>query len=188
MSKLFYNFAKKSARFVYNLLEYSNQLKIKIEGQFPEEPVLLALNHRHKFRLWFFGWKEKWADHLLVAYLPTDKPIHFAVQGKQYMKPFTRFILERLETFSTNHIRKGIKYLINGEIVAIFPQGEAHKIHENKYYKGAAFIAKKSCVDITPLKIETKNREITINILPQIKTPGKTLEQITQEIEKIYSD
>lgn len=188
MSELFYNVAKKSTRFVYNLLEYSNHLKIKIEGQFPKEPILLTFNHCHKFRFWFFGWKDKWADHLLAAYLPTDEIIHFAVQGKQYMKPFTRFILERLETFSTNHIRKGIKYARKGETVAVFPQGEAHRMYENKYYSGAAFIAKKGNVDITPLKIIRKEKEVTINILPKVKTSGKTLEEITQEIEKIYSD
>lgn len=187
MSKVFYNLTTTAIRCVYNALNYSNQLKIKIEGDFPQEPMLLAFNHCHKFKFWFFGWHEKWADHLLAAYLPTKRLIHFAVQGKQYMKPFTRFILERLETFSTRHVRAGIKYIKKGQTVAIFPQGEAHRLYDNKYYKGIAFIAKKGNADITPLKIENKKKEITIKILPQIKTKEKSLEQITQEIGNIYS-
>ncbi len=188
MSDFIYFGTRKAIRLTYKLLSSINYApKIKIEGQFPEEQSLLTINHGYKFKFWWRGWHEKWADHAVMGVIPTKRKIHFAVQGKQYMKPLTRFFLERLETFSANHIRKGIKYAKKGEIVAIFPQGEAHKLYENKYYPGAAFIAKEGNVDITPIKIESKRKEITINILPKIKTKDKTLEQITQEIGNIYS-
>ncbi|MFH0831771.1 MAG: 1-acyl-sn-glycerol-3-phosphate acyltransferase [archaeon] len=188
MSKLFYDITLDAIRATYGMLKPLNKLSIKVEGKFPEEPSLLTLNHFHKIRFWFFGWHNKWADHLLTAYLPTDKIVHFAVQDRQYMKPFTRFILERLETFPAKSVRKGIKYARKGEMVAIFPQGEAHKLYENKYYKGAAFMAQRGNVDITPLKISSKGNELIINILPKIASKGKTLEQLTQEIEEVYSE
>jgi 1-acyl-sn-glycerol-3-phosphate acyltransferase len=188
MSDWAYFGTRKVIRAVYALLKYSNNLDVKIEGTFPEEPTVLALNHQYKLRLWFFGWKEKWADHFLLGLFPTKRKIHFAVQNKQYMKPLTRFFLERIETFSTKDVRKGVRYAKNGGTVAIFPQGEAHRVHECKYYKGAAFIAKKGCVDITPVKLENQpGKKVSIKILPKIKTQGKTLEQITQDIKSIYS-
>lgn len=147
----------------------------------------MTFNHEHKLRFWFFGWREKWADHLLTAFIPKKGKIHFAVQGKQYMKPLTRFVLERLGTFSTRDIRKGINYLRKGETVAIFPQGEAHLVQKNKYYKGAAFLAQKGNTNLTPVKITAAYRRLHVSILPIIRTKGKTLEQITQEIQDTYS-
>jgi len=104
------------------------------------------------------------------------------------MKPFTRFLLERLETFSTKEVRKGIKYLKKGEAVAIFPQGEAHLMQKGKYYKGAAFIARRGNATITPVKISSSHNKVNISILPKITTNGKTLEQITTDIERAYSE
>ncbi len=188
MSNFFYFGTRKAIRLTYKLLSSVNHApKIKIEGQFPEEPSLLTINHCYKFRFWWRGWHEKWADHAVMGVIQTKRKIHFAVQGKQYMKPFTRFFLERLETFSANHVRKGVGYVEKGETVAIFPQGEAHKLYENKYHWGAAFIAINGNVDITPIKIESKNKDLYVRILPKIKTKDKTLEQITDEIKDIYS-
>jgi hypothetical protein len=187
MSDFIYFGTRKAIRFTYKLLSSINYApKIKIEGQFPEEPSLLTINHCYKFKFWWRGWHEKFSDHWLLSLIKTKRKIHFAVQGKQYMKPLTRFFLERLETFSANHIRKGVKYARGGETVAIFPQGEAHKLYEKKCHSGASFIAREGNVDITPIKIIREDKEITINILPQISTQNKTLEQITEEIEKIY--
>lgn len=188
MSDFIYFGTRNVIRAIYTFYKVSKKLNINIEGQFPEEPSLLTINHCYKFKFWWFGWHEKLADHAILGVIPTKRKIHFAVQGKQYMHPLTRFFLERLETFSANHLRKGVRYARKGETVAIFPQGEAHKMYENKYYDGASFIAKKGNVDITPLKIRREGRDITIKIPPKIKTSGKTLEQITQEIGEIYSE
>lgn len=189
MSDWFYFGTRQAVRTFYGLAKHlsRNKLEVIVQGSLPDEPTLLTVNHCYKARFWFFGWHEKWADHWLLLFIKTKRKIHFVVQDKQYMKPITRFILERLETFSAKEIRKGIRYARNGEIVAIFPQGEAHRMYENKYYEGTAFIAEKGFVDITPIKIENYNdKAVYLKFLPQIKTKGKTREQITQEIEKIY--
>ncbi len=191
MSDWFYFATRQAIRAFYGLAKHTsrNKLEIIIQGRLSDEPTLVTINHCYKARFWFFGWHEKWADQWLLSFIPTKRKIHFGVQDKQYMKPITRFILERLETFSAKEIRKGIYYARKGETVAIFPQGEAHKIYESKYYEGAAFIAEKGFVDITPIKIEKcYDKEVYVNILPQIKTKGKTREQITQEIKSIYLD
>jgi|GEM_PF-4040866 1-acyl-sn-glycerol-3-phosphate acyltransferase len=184
MSDWFYFTARKAIRLAYRVTNH----KINIEGEIPKKPTVLTVNHYHRIKLLFSG-QEKWADHLLLGFLPVGK-IHFAVQNKQYMKPTTRFCLERLETFSTKPIdvRKGIDYVRKGEIVAIFPQGEAHRMYENRYYKGAAFIAKKGNVDITPINVGSYSKKnLYLRILPPINTKDKSLEQITQEIKIIYS-
>ncbi len=145
--------------------------KVEVNGNIPQEPIILAINHKLKILvnplLQDRNKRTRWIDHLFVGALHPQK-IHFMVQNIRYMKPATRKYLEELETFSTSDIRKGLDYLLKGETVGIFPEGEAHKVEEQYFYKGVAWFSARSERGIVPVCISKNTRDINNILHPKL--------------------
>lgn len=178
--------------------------KVELNGIIPKEPVVLAINHKLKVLVNpFLRDKDKrmrWIDHLFIGALHPQK-IHFMVQNIRYMKYPTKKYLDELETFSTQDIRKGLDYLLDGETVGIFPEGEAHKLEEGQFYKGVAWLSARSKRKIVPVYISKNTKEINniihprlnnifIDYLSPIKPPEtankKELEKKVEEFKKVF--
>ncbi|MFH1249436.1 MAG: hypothetical protein V1660_04760 [archaeon] len=142
-------------------------------GEIPSEPVILAINHKLKVLVNpFLRDKDKrtrWIDHLFVG-AKYPKKVHFMVQDIQYMKLATKRYLERLETFSSNKIRQGLRYLDNGECVGIFPEGPAHLTEDRRMYWGIAWLSAHSKRKILPVYISKNSKDVNNVLHPKLNS------------------
>ncbi len=206
MSDSVYYSTTKTLKSAIDLMSYLPffGFKVEVRGNIPREPVVLAINHKLKVLVNPFlqdrNKRTRWIDHLFVGALHPQK-IHFMVQNIQYMKSFTKKYLDKLETFSTQDIRKGLDYLLKGETVGIFPEGEAHKTEEQYFYKGVAWLSARSKRKIVPVYISKDINEVNnilhpklsrifINYLPPLdppKTASKMeLEKRVEEFKNVF--
>lgn len=176
--------------------------KVHEEGEIPDEPLILAINHKLKVLVNpFLRDKDKrtrWADHFFIA-AKYPKKVHFMVQDSQFMKPTTRKYLEGLETFPAHNIRRGLEYLKNEETVGIFPEGQAHLMKEGILYKGAVWLSAMSEKKILPVYISKNSNKVNtvmhpalndiyINWLPPLNPPKSTSkEDLENKIEEFNS-
>ena len=169
MSNRYYFITTKTAEAIINLMSFVPYFGFKLEsrGDIPDEPVVLAINHKLKiFVNPFLSDKNKrtrWIDHFFIG-ADNNRKIHFMVQDSRYMKPFTKYCLDLVETFPAHNLKRGLEFSLKGETVAVFPEGQAHLIKGGIFHKGVAWLSAYSKKKIVPVYI-SKNSATVNNIL-----------------------
>ncbi len=206
MSDLAYYSTTRTLKSAVDLMSYLPffGFRVEVKGNIPKEAVILAINHKLKILVNPFlrdrNKRTRWIDHLFVSALHPQK-IHFMVQNIQYMKCHTRKYLEEVETFSTQNIKKGLDYLLKGETVGVFPEGEAHKAEEQYFYKGVAWLSAHSKRRIVPVYLSKNTKDINnilhprlnnifLDYLPPLEPPEtankKRLEEKVEEFKNVF--
>jgi hypothetical protein len=163
-----YNSTKNAINGLINFLSVTPLIGFKVyeEGNIPDEPVVIGVNHKLKVLVNLFlkdpNTRTRWIDHLFVGAKYPHK-VHFMVQDVQYMKSHTKKYLNSLEAFPAHDIRKGLDYLNKGESVGVFPEGQAHLMEPEMIYKGIAWLSARSKRRILPVYV-SKNSEKVNNI------------------------
>lgn len=173
MSDLIYNLRKNDIERIINVLSSIPYFgfDIKTRGEIPDEPLILAINHKLKILVNPFlkerDKRTRYIDHFFVG-VKYPKQIHFMVQDIQYMKPATRKYLEGIEALPVHDLRKGLEFLSKGETLAIFPEGEAHLMEEDKFYKGMVWLSAKSQKRILPVYVSKNSKEVNNILHPKL--------------------
>lgn len=121
----------------------------------------------------------------VVLTISCRRKMHFLAKDELFKIPFISFILRSAGTIAVKRgkpeasiIKKTIKHLRDGEIVAIFPQGTRKKaIDLDDHYRGVGLIALKSGAPIIPAIVEGTEKVYKKSFLslrfPKIKVTFK---------------
>ncbi len=107
-------------------------------------------------------------DPLLIA-LSINRPVHFLAKEELYRNPLLRFILQRTNMVAVKRglndrqaMRISLKYLNQGEILGVFPEGTRSKTAELlEFYDGAVYFAMKTGAPLIPAAIIGQYRWFT---------------------------
>ena len=128
--------------------------RLKIEGRenIPmDEPVIFCGNHR------------TFLDPVLIK-VTAKRNCHFLAKGTLYKNKFFAFLGWVFETIPVlrdskdiNAIKQSLRYLKNGECIALFPEGTRNGLAKGEKVKdGAAFFALRTGAKIVPVGISGK--------------------------------
>lgn len=128
--------------------------RMKIEGRenIPmDEPVIFCGNHR------------TFLDPVLIK-VTAKRNCHFLAKGTLYRNKFLAFLGWVFETIPVlrdskdiNAIKQSLRYLKNGECIALFPEGTRNGLAKGEKVKdGAAFFALRTGAKIVPVGISGK--------------------------------
>ena len=127
---------------------------MKVEGRenIPmDEPVIFCGNHR------------TFLDPVLIK-ITAKRNCHFLAKGTLYKNKFLAFLGWVFETIPVlkdskdiNAIKQSLRYLKNGECIALFPEGTRNGIAKGEKVKdGAAFFSLRTGAKIVPVGISGK--------------------------------
>ncbi|MFC5463270.1 lysophospholipid acyltransferase family protein [Lederbergia graminis] len=142
----FYSFAK---MVVKSILKPLYRIEIKGVENFPMEgPVLLCANHIDNL------------DPPTVG-VTAPRPIHFMAKAELFKYKWSKKLMTNINAFPVKRgmsdreaLRTGLKYLKEGKVVGLFPEGKRSKNGEvGKGLAGAGFFALRSNAQIVPCAI-----------------------------------
>jgi len=107
-------------------------------------------------------------DPLLIA-LSISRPVHFLAKEELYRNPLLRFIFQRTNMVPVKRgqndrqaMRASLKYLNQGEILGVFPEGTRSKTAELlDFFDGAVYFAMKTGAPLIPAAIIGQYRWFT---------------------------
>ncbi|MBS4217293.1 1-acyl-sn-glycerol-3-phosphate acyltransferase [Bacillus sp. FJAT-49711] len=142
----FYTFARAVVNFVLKPI-----YRIQISGteHFPKNGgVLICANH---------------IDNLdpPVVGITAPRPIYFMAKAELFKHPLGKKLMENIQAFPVKRglsdreaLRTGLKYLKEGKVVGLFPEGTRNKTGEvGKGFAGAGFFALRSDAYVVPCAI-----------------------------------
>lgn len=99
-------------------------------------------------------------DPLLIA-ISISRPVHFLTKEELYRNPLLHFIFQRSNMIPVKRgqndrqaMRTSLKYLNQGEILGVFPEGTRSKTAELlEFYDGAVYFAMKTGAPLIPAAI-----------------------------------
>lgn len=144
---------KKVIRFLFKpiikLINLIYRVKIIDKEKLPKEgPVIIALNHRIYFDIFF----------VMTAYRGDE----VVIVGRSSLKknPFIRFIIWIYDVILVDRdgsdsgpLKRMLQTIKKGKILIIFPEGTRNGLHKNKFESGTAYIALRTGTDIVPIGI-----------------------------------
>ena len=96
---------------------------------------------------------------VVLAIIPTDKPVHFMAKKELFEKGLGKWFTKKCECIPVNRdgndvraIMQAMKYLKEGSVVCIFPEGTRNKTDEMflPFKSGAAALSIKTKTPISP--------------------------------------
>lgn len=157
--------------------------KIDIQGieNIPKEgPAILCSNHIHAFDSVLYVTRIK-----RMVYAMGKEELFDTKFKNKFMRSLGVFPVKRDSVASEEGINEAIKYLNNGELLMIFPEGTRNGLEKGvKPKKGIALIALKANVPIIPMAMEGNFKFFT-KIKIRIGKPMEFSEYYLKEDEKI---
>jgi len=142
----FYSFAR---GLVNSILKPLYRIETRGTEHFPKEgSVLLCTNHIHNF------------DPPVVG-ITAPRPIYFMAKAELFKHPLSKKLMENIQAFPVKRglsdreaLRTGLKYLKEGKVVGLFPEGTRNTSGEvGKGLAGAGFFALRSTALVVPCAI-----------------------------------
>ncbi|MCJ8006689.1 lysophospholipid acyltransferase family protein [Lederbergia wuyishanensis] len=142
----FYSFAR---GLVNSILKPLYRIETRGTEHFPKEgSVLLCTNHIHNF------------DPPVVG-ITAPRPIYFMAKAELFKHPLSKKLMENIQAFPVKRglsdreaLRTGLKYLKEGKVVGLFPEGTRNTSGEvGKGLAGAGFFALRSNALVVPCAI-----------------------------------
>ena len=115
--------------------------------KFNDRSYIIVANHRS---IW----------DVAIAIMPTDKPVHFMAKKEIFEKGIGKWFTSKCECIPVNRdgndvraIMQAMKYLKEGSVVCIFPEGTRNKTEERflPFKSGAAALSIKTKTPIIPV-------------------------------------
>jgi len=167
--------------------------RVKIEGRedIPKEGALIFCGNHRTF-----------LDPPLIV-VTAKREVHFLAKEELYKNPFLRFLGWAFDAIKVkrnakdiNAIKSSLKYLKNGECIALFPEGTRNGLAKGEKVKdGAAFFALRTGAKIIPIgisggtghfsKVTIKyGKPLDYSHLKNAEDEKKALEEATEDIMK----
>jgi len=183
---LFYKIVRGIIR-VY--LKLFNNWTIQGADNIPQSgPVVLIANH---ISLW---------DPVYLG-CSTDRVVHYMAKEELFKKPVLKQLITALAAFPVkrgkvdrNALRLAAKYLENGEVLGLFPEGTRSKTKElGSFLPGASLFALRAGAPIVPVALIGTDRilggRVTVKIGEPLTYPEYYGEKLGEEIlEKVTQD
>lgn len=115
--------------------------------KFNDRSYIVVANHRSNL-------------DVVLAVLPTDKPVHFMAKKELFEKGIGKWFTSKCECIPVSRdgtdvraIMQAMKYLKDGSVIAIFPEGTRNKTEERflPFKSGAAALSIKTKTPIIPI-------------------------------------
>lgn len=143
--------------FIYALGAISKLLGVKFSGRenMPKDgAVVLIANHRH------------WSDIVLMALAAWPRRVHFMAKSEYGNNKLLNWLIYHLGSFTVERgeadlkaIKTALKYLKQGEVVGIFPEGTRNHGEELLPFKEGAFmLAYRAKAKVVPLALTNAER------------------------------
>lgn len=136
--------------------------------RFIVQPVFPYKKYGHKQRYndrsYIMVCNHKSIMDVVLPVMATDKPVHFMAKKELFQKGLGKWFTKKCECIPVSRdgtdvraIMQGMKYLKEGGVVAIFPEGTRNKTEERflPFKSGAAALAIKTKTPIIPI-VQTK--------------------------------
>lgn len=123
-----------------------------------EGAVVLIANHRH------------WSDIVLMALAAWPRQVHFMAKSEYSRNKLLNWLIYHLGSFTVERgeadlkaIKTALKYLKQGEVVGIFPEGTRNRGEELLPFKEGAFmLAYRAKAQVVPLALSNAERYLSV--------------------------
>lgn len=147
--------------FIYALGAISKLLGVKFSGKenMPKDgAVVLIANHRH------------WSDIVLMALAAWPRQVHFMAKSEYGNNRLLNWLIYHLGSFTVERgeadikaIKTALKYLKQGEVVGIFPEGTRNRAEGILPFKEGAFmLAHRGKARVVPLALTDAERYLGV--------------------------